>query len=55
MRTGMIAQKVGMSRIFTDDGRHIPVTVLKVENCQVVAHLASVPELACLRDRVGNR
>ncbi len=39
MRTGLIAQKVGMSRIFTDDGRHIPVTVLKVENCQVVAHL----------------
>ena len=39
MRTGLIAQKVGMSRIFSDDGRHIPVTVLKVENCQVIAHL----------------
>ena len=37
MRTGLIAQKVGMSRIFADDGRHIPVTVLKVDNCQVVA------------------
>jgi large subunit ribosomal protein L3 len=37
MRTGLLAQKVGMSRIFSDDGRHIPVTVLKVENCQVVA------------------
>ena len=37
MRTGLIAQKVGMSRVFSDDGRHIPVTVLKVENCQVVA------------------
>jgi large subunit ribosomal protein L3 len=37
MRTGLIAQKVGMSRVFLDDGRHIPVTVLKVENCQVVA------------------
>jgi len=39
MRTGLIAQKVGMSRVFSDDGRHIPVTVLKVENCQVVAQL----------------
>ena len=37
MRTGLIAQKIGMSRIFSDDGRHIPVTVLKVEACQVVA------------------
>ena len=37
MRTGLIAKKVGMSRVFSDDGRHIPVTVLKVENCQVVA------------------
>ena len=39
MRTGLIAQKIGMSRIFSDDGRHIPVTVLKVENCQVISHL----------------
>ncbi len=37
MRTGLIAQKVGMSRVFADDGRHIPVTVLKVDNCQVIA------------------
>jgi len=37
MRTGLIAQKLGMSRVFADDGRHIPVTVLKVDNCQVVA------------------
>src|SRR5258708_10692465 len=37
MRTGLIAQKLGMSRIFNDDGNHIPVTVLKVDNCQVVA------------------
>jgi large subunit ribosomal protein L3 len=37
MRTGLIAQKVGMSRVFADDGRHIPVTVLKVDNCQVVS------------------
>ncbi|SNB63090.1 LSU ribosomal protein L3P [Arboricoccus pini] len=37
MRTGLIAQKVGMTRLFGDDGSHIPVTVLKVEECQVVA------------------
>ena len=38
MRSGVIAQKVGMTRVFTDDGNHIPVTVLKVDNCQVVSH-----------------
>jgi large subunit ribosomal protein L3 len=38
MRSGLIAQKVGMTRIFTDAGEHVPVTVLKVEGCQVVAH-----------------
>lgn len=37
MRSGVITQKLGMTRVFTDDGRHIPVTVLKVDNCQVVA------------------
>jgi large subunit ribosomal protein L3 len=37
MRSGLIAQKVGMTRIFTETGEHIPVTVLKVDQCQVVA------------------
>ncbi len=37
MRTGLIARKEGMSRIFAADGSHIPVTILKVENCQVTA------------------
>ena len=37
MRTGMIARKLGMSRVFTDDGRHVPVTVLQIEDNQVVA------------------
>jgi large subunit ribosomal protein L3 len=37
MRTGLITQKVGMTRLFTEDGRHVPVTVLKLDNCQVVA------------------
>ncbi|NQZ14461.1 MAG: 50S ribosomal protein L3 [Alphaproteobacteria bacterium] len=38
MRTGLIARKEGMTRIFTEDGAQIPVTVLKVDNCQVVGH-----------------
>lgn len=37
MRTGLIARKEGMTRIFDDEGRQVPVTVLKVDNCQVVA------------------
>jgi len=37
MRTGLIAKKLGMTRIFTDEGTHVPVTVLQVDNCQVVA------------------
>ncbi|MEE8189344.1 MAG: 50S ribosomal protein L3 [Kiloniellales bacterium] len=37
MRTGLLAQKLGMTRVFTEDGDHVPVTVLKVDNCQVVA------------------
>ena len=36
MRTGLIAKKLGMSRVFQDNGRHVPVTVLEVDNCQVV-------------------
>jgi large subunit ribosomal protein L3 len=38
MRSGVIAQKVGMTRVFTATGEHVPVTVLKLDNCQVVAH-----------------
>jgi large subunit ribosomal protein L3 len=38
MRSGVVAQKVGMTRIFTEAGEHIPVTVLKLDNCQVIAH-----------------
>ena len=37
MRSGLIAQKVGMTRVFTDGGEQVGVTVLKVDNCQVVA------------------
>lgn len=38
MRAGVIAQKVGMTRVFTEDGKHIPVTVLKLDGCRVVGH-----------------
>ena len=37
MRSGVIAQKMGMTRIYNDAGEHVPVTVLRMENCQVVA------------------
>ena len=36
MRTGLIAKKLGMSRIFESDGTHVPVTVLSVEDLKVV-------------------
>lgn len=37
MRTGLLARKLGMTRIFTEDGNHVPVTVLQIEDCRVVA------------------
>jgi len=37
MRTGVIARKMGMTRLFREDGVHVPVTVLALEDCQVVA------------------
>ncbi|MEO6225959.1 MAG: 50S ribosomal protein L3 [Sphingomicrobium sp.] len=36
MRTGVIAKKVGMTRLFQADGRHVPVTVLQLESVQVI-------------------
>ncbi|SMX30917.1 50S ribosomal protein L3 [Actibacterium lipolyticum] len=41
MRSGVIAKKVGMTRLFMDDGKQIPVTVLQLENLQVVAQRTS--------------
>jgi large subunit ribosomal protein L3 len=37
MRTGVIAKKMGMTRLFQDDGRHVPVTVLQLDGLQVIA------------------
>ena len=37
-RSGVIAQKVGMTRVFTEAGEHVPVTVLRLNNCQVLSH-----------------
>jgi large subunit ribosomal protein L3 len=37
MRTGLLAKKIGMTRIFREDGTHVPVTVLHLDNLQVVA------------------
>ncbi|MGE0714973.1 MAG: 50S ribosomal protein L3 [Alphaproteobacteria bacterium] len=37
MRTGLIARKLGMTRVFTAEGEHVPVTVLQVDTCKVVA------------------
>ncbi len=37
MRTGLIAKKMGMTRLFTEDGNHLPVTVLKVDDCRVIS------------------
>ncbi len=37
MRCGVVARKLGMSRIFSDDGEHIPVTILRIEDVEVLA------------------
>ncbi|MCH8236639.1 MAG: 50S ribosomal protein L3 [Proteobacteria bacterium] len=41
MRTGLIARKLGMTRLFGDDGTHVPVTVLEVGDCRVVARMTA--------------
>src|SRR5580704_16837313 len=38
MRTGLIARKLGLTRLFDEAGTHVPVTVLSLEGCQVTAH-----------------
>src|SRR5476649_1441872 len=38
MRSGVVAKKVGMTRVFSESGEHVPVTVLQLQQCQVIAH-----------------
>lgn len=38
MRTGVLAKKIGMTRLYTEAGEHLSVTVLSLDGCQVVAH-----------------
>ena len=38
MRVGVLTKKMGMTRLYLDDRSHCPVTVLKLDNCQVVGH-----------------
>ena len=37
MRCGVIARKLGMTRIFSDEGEHVPVTVLRIEDIEVLS------------------
>ena len=37
MRSGVIAKKIGMTRVYSEAGEHIPVTVLLMDKCQVIA------------------
>ena len=41
MRTGLIARKLGMTRLFRDDGTHVPVTVLEIGDCRVVSQMTA--------------
>ena len=38
LRSGLLTKKVGMTQVYDEAGNHIPVTVLSLEGCQVVAH-----------------
>ena len=38
LRSGVIAKKLGMTRVYDEEGNHVPVTDLSLEGCQVVAH-----------------
>ena len=58
MRTGVLAKKIGMTRVFAADGAHVPVTVLSLEGCQVVGVKKNeVREVAVTKkgEQVGTR
>src|SRR5579875_2182838 len=60
MRTGLLARKLGMTRLFRDDGTHVPVTVLHLDAVQVVAARTAerdgytALQLGCGRAKVKN-
>ncbi len=39
MRTGLICKKLGMSRLFSEEGSHVPVTILHLDKCQVISSM----------------
>ena len=41
LRSGVIAKKVGMTRVFMEDGKQVPVTVLQLDKVEVVANRTS--------------
>ena len=58
MRTGVLAKKIGMTRVFAADGAHVPVTVLSLEGCQVVGVKKDEVRLADIikkGEKVGTR
>ena len=50
MRTGVIAKKLGMTRLFDEAGTHVPVTVLSLDGCQVTAQRTNVDLAVVLRE-----
>ena len=48
MRSGVIAKKVGMTRLFMEDGKQIPVTVLSLDGLQVVAQRTADLDLSLI-------
>jgi len=55
-RTGLLAKKLGMTRYFEADGTHVPVTVLSLEGCQVVAQRTQAKDgYVALQLGAGNR
>ena len=53
MRSGLIAKKLGMTRIFSENGEHVPVSVLLLDNVQVVS-IKNYNNKTCLQIGAGN-
>lgn len=56
MRTGLLAKKAGMTQVFDDEGRRVPVTVLQVQDCEIVAQRTQDKDgYVALQVGAGNR